>query len=84
MQFNQFQPLCVFSVQALIRGFTDRDAVDEMLKKQSRTDEKIKVALGTLRTKVVVEESEWCCGCDGRGYFPFHITFCKFDKFTWI
>ena len=71
----KFQPLCVFSVQALIRGFTDRDAVDEMLKKQSRSDEKIKVALGTLRTKVVLEESERC-GSDG--YCPFKNKTKKF------
>jgi len=47
-------------MKALIKGFSNKDAVDEMLKKQSRSnDEKIKVALGTLRTtKVVVEESK--------------------------
>ena len=47
-------------VQALIRGFSDKGAVDAILKKQSPSnDEKIKVALGTLRTtKVVVEESK--------------------------
>ena len=42
-------------------------------RKQSRTlgDEKIRVALGTLRTtKVVVEESELCVRCDSgeRGW----------------
>ena len=55
--------------------------MDEMLKKQSRSDEKIKVALGTLRTKVVVEESEWC-GCDGYCPFKKNKKTFKFSNLT--
>lgn len=50
--------------QALLDGFINRSAVDEYIAQQgnqTRTmgDDKIKVALGTLRTRVLVQESEY-------------------------
>ena len=55
---------CV-SPQALLDGFSDKAAVDEFIAQQgnqTRTmgEDKIKVALGTLRTKVLVQESKSC------------------------
>ena len=52
-------------IEALMNGFADRNAVEAYMssltqRRQTRTlkEDKIKVALGTMRTKVVVQESK--------------------------
>lgn len=58
--------------QALLDGFNDRASVDEFIAQQgnqTRTmgEDKIKVALGTLRTKVLVQESKSLLHSYGTG-----------------
>ena len=62
-------------VQALLDGFHDRAAVDEYTAQQGNQtlgEDKIKVALGTLRTKVLVQESE----CEARVALPLILGAC--------
>lgn len=54
-------PPCNVLLQALLNGFDDTAAVTEFLSQQrtrSLGEDRIKVALGTLRTRVLVQESE--------------------------
>jgi len=47
-----------------MNGFNNPDAVEthvsQHVRRQTMTDDKLKVSLGTLKTKVVVKESMFC------------------------